>query len=211
MRQAAHARHQQRGFTLLEIMLVLLLMGLATAYVMFNAFGVNQEDRLKDQARRFQVVVDMASDYAVLNQLQLGIRIEEEQNLYFFMALDEDDKWQLIQDNPLYEEHELPEEFELALNLDDLPWEEAEQLFDREIFDEELSLDDADVQIGDEEEKPLPPPQVLISSSGEITPFSLGLIYEPQFNDDLPVYFYLTNKAVPPLEITGPLNEPADG
>ncbi|MBO1256831.1 type II secretion system minor pseudopilin GspH [Alteromonas sp. 5E99-2] len=198
------------GFTLIEILLVLLLMGLATSYVMFNAFSVDQQDKLKDQARRFQVVVDMASDYAVLNQLQLGIRIEEAENQYFFMVLDEDNKWQLLSDDPLYGEQLLPEEFELALSLDDLPWEEADRLFDREIFDEKLSLDDASVDIGDKEEKPLPPPQILIMSSGEITPFSLEWIYEPTFNDDAPAYFYLNNKDVPPLELLGPFGEAQD-
>ena len=66
-----------RGFTLLEVMLVLLLMGLAAGYVMFNAFGASQSDLLKAQAKRVQVIVDMASDFAVLNQQQLGLRIED--------------------------------------------------------------------------------------------------------------------------------------
>lgn len=199
-----------RGFTLIEILLVLLLMGLATSYVMFNAFSVDQQDKLKDQARRFQVVVDMASDYAVLNQLQLGIRVEEVENQYLFMVLDEENQWQLFADNPLYSAHLLPDEFALSLSLEDFPWEEAERLFDREIFDEALSLDDASVDIGDEDDKPLPPPQILIMSSGEITPFSLEWIYEPQFTDDTPAYFYLNNKDVPPLELIGPFAEAQD-
>lgn len=201
---------KNRGFTLIEILLVLLLMGLATSYVMFNAFSVDQQDKLKDQARRFQVVVDMASDYAVLNQLQLGIRIEEVENQYLFMVLDEDNKWQLLADNPLYAAHLVPDDFALSLSLEDFPWEEAERLFDREIFDETLSLDDASVDIGDDEDKPLPPPQILIMSSGEITPFSLEWIYEPTFNDDAPAYFYLNNKDVPPLELLGPFEEGQD-
>lgn len=64
------------GFTLLEVMLVLLLMGLAAGYVMFNAFGASKSDLLKSQAQRLQVIVDMASDFAVLNQQQLGVRFE---------------------------------------------------------------------------------------------------------------------------------------
>lgn len=201
---------RNKGFTLIEVMLVLLLMGLMAGYVMFNAFSVSQSDRLKEQARRFQLIVDMASDYAVLNQLEMGIRIEEADNKYLFMALDDEDQWQIVTDVEIYEEHELPEEFALQLSLDDLPWEEEERLFDRELFDEELSLDDARVEIGDEEDKPPPPPQILILSSGEITPFSLSLIYEPNFNDDNPVYFYLNNQDVPPLEIVGPLDRPID-
>lgn len=75
-------RSVPRGFTLLEVMLVLLLMGLAAGYVMFNAFGASKSDLLKSQAQRLQVIVDMASDYAVLNQQQLGIRVEQAENSY---------------------------------------------------------------------------------------------------------------------------------
>jgi general secretion pathway protein H len=201
---------KQHGFTLLEIMLVLLLMGLVSSYVMVNAFSVSQSDRLKEQARRLQVIVDMASDYAVLNQLQLGIRIEEASNSYFFMYLDDNQLWQPIANDPIYEEQVLPEEFELALELDELPWQEAEQLFDRALFDEESGLDDIGTNIGNDEEKRLPPPQILLMSSGEVTPFSLAFMYEPRFGNDDPVYFYVNNEDLPPLVVDGPLAEPYD-
>ena len=71
MIERSRYHQKQRGFTLLEVMLVLLLMGLAAGYVMFNAFGASKSDLLKSQAQRMQVLVDMASDYAVLNQQQL--------------------------------------------------------------------------------------------------------------------------------------------
>ena len=58
-----------------------------------------------------------------------------------------------------------------------------------------------------EEEKTLPPPQILIMSSGEITPFSLMFNYEGDFNEE-PVYFALQNKETPPLSLTGPLDSP---
>ena len=75
------------GFTLLEVMLVLLLMGLAAGYVMFNAFGASKSDLLKSQAQRLQVIVDMASDFAVLNQQQLGVRFEADKNEYYFVYI----------------------------------------------------------------------------------------------------------------------------
>ncbi|RDV24921.1 type II secretion system protein GspH [Alteromonas aestuariivivens] len=188
-------------------MLVLLLMGLAAGYVVFNAFGVSQVDQLEQQARRLQVIVDMASDYAVLNQRELGLRFEEKDNSYFFVYLDEDDKWQRVEDE-LYQAQTLPEPFTFTLNLDDLPWEEEEQLFDRELFDENLSVSEDAVEIGNEEDKPIPPPQVLIMSSGEITPFQLIFNYEPGFGDDDPAYFVLSNQDMPPLALEGPLEQP---
>jgi len=186
---------------------VLLLMGLTAGYVMFNAFGASQADLLKSQAQRLQVIVEMASDYAVLNQQQLGIRFEEKDNQYYFVYLDENDEWQRIEDEKIYAPYTLPDTFSFTLNIDDLPWDTEDQLFDRELFDETLSVSDDGVEIGNEEEKKQLPPQILIMSSGEITPFSLSFNYEGDFNEE-PVYFSLANKEYPPLELTGPLERP---
>ncbi len=200
----------QRGFTLLELMLVMALMGLAATYVVFNVFGVNQSDQLKKEAQRLQVLVDMASDYAVLNQQQLGIRFEQDEHEYYFVFLNDDDEWEKITDESLYEAHVLADPFTFDLNLDDLPWDTEDRLFDREMFDENFSLDEEGVEIGNEEDRKLPPPQVLIMSSGEITPFTLTLNYEPDFGTDSPVYYQILNEDVPPLALEGPLERPPE-
>lgn len=207
MHERSCTQHSSAGFTLLEVMLVLLLIGLSASYVMFNAFGASQSDLLKDQAQRMQVIVDMASDYAVLNQLQLGVRIEENDNAYYFVYLDENDKWQRVEDENIYATHTLPEQFSMSLNLDDLPWDVEDRLFDRELFDENLSVSEDGVEIGNEEEKKLPPPQILIMSSGEITPFTLSFNYEGE-RGEMPVYFSLQNQDLPPLALEGPLERP---
>ncbi|MCW8093272.1 type II secretion system minor pseudopilin GspH [Alteromonas sp. ASW11-130] len=196
---------KQRGFTLLEVLLVLLLIGLASGYVVFNVFGTSEADRLKQEAARLQVLIDMASDYAVLNQQELGLRIEEKDNFYQFMLLDEEDRWQPIEEEEIYHKRELPQPFTFDLNLDDLPWQDDDRLFDRELFDEELSVSDEGVEIGNEENKPLPPPQVLIMSSGDVTPFTLTFNYEPELGIDSPSYFVLVNEDIPPLRLDGPL------
>jgi general secretion pathway protein H len=174
--------------------------------VVLNFTGQNNADALKKQTQRLEVVFNMASDYAVLNQRQLGLRVEEKTNSYFFMLLDENQEWVKLNLDTTFEEHELPELFTLELSLTDLPWDAEESLFSTEVFDEKLSLDDDEVQIGEEEEKKLPPPQIFIFSSGEITPFSVSLSYEPEFTDDLPVYYRVNGHDSIPLVREGPLD-----
>lgn len=196
----------QGGFTLLEVMLVLLLMGLTAGYVVFNAFGSDPSEQLEREVRRLQVVIDMASDFAVLNQQQLGIYFDTEARSYTFMQLDEEDNWLPIEGNKVYEPVTLSEPFYFTLALDDLPWQTENSLFDRELFDATLSVNDKEMNIG-EEAPPPPPPQILILSSGEITPFSLTFYFEPDFSNDLPAYFLLNNHDMPPLEVVGPLEQ----
>lgn len=197
----------RRGFTLLELLLVLMLVGLASAYVVYNAFGVSQAKLLEKQVNRFNVVLNLASDFAVMNQRQLGIRIDENKRQYLFLALDDEDKWQVIEDDQVLATYTLPEPFTLSLSLDELPWQEDDSFFDTNLFDEELSVQEDGVSIGEKEPPPPPPPQIFVMSSGEITPFSLVFAYEPDFGDDLPAYFQLNNRDVPPFEVLGPLEQ----
>lgn len=196
------------GFTLLEVMLVLLIMGLAMGAVVLSYSGENGQDLLKKQTQRLQVVFNMASDYAVLNQRQLGLRVEDDNKSYYFMYLDEEQEWQKLELDKTFAEHTLPDLFTLELFLSDLPWETEESLFSSGIFDDELSVSNDEVEIGDEEEKKLDPPQVFIFSSGEITPFSITLAYKPEFGDELPSYFRLNGQDSTPLTREGPLDAP---
>jgi general secretion pathway protein H len=193
-------RKQQTGFTLIEIMLVLALMGLMISVVSYTALGTNSYDKVNQQAKRFQVVFDMASDYAILNQVQLGIRIDEEESTYTYVALDDDDEWVELTGQKLFESHQLPEDMTLQLFLDDLPWQQEEQLFDRSLFDEELSVSDEGVEIGNEEDIVPPPPQLFLLSSGDLTPFELTITFEDTFSNEDPLTFTLRAKEVTPIE-----------
>jgi len=195
-----NVRKQQTGFTLIEIMLVLALMGLMISVVSYTALGTNSYDKVNQQAKRFQVVFDMASDYAILNQVQLGIRIDEEESTYTYVALDDDDDWVELAGQKLFESYQLPEDMTLQLFLDDLPWQQEEQLFDRSLFDEELSVSDEGVEIGNEEDIVPPPPQLFLLSSGDLTPFELTITFEDTFSNEGPITFTLRAKDVTPIE-----------
>lgn len=192
---------QQQGFTLLEVMLVLALMGIAISIISFTNIGQDPTKKLDTETRRLQVVFDMASDFAVLNQEQLGLLLDEEKRTYTFVFLNEDEKWLPIEDNKIFSEYTLDPEFSLSLALDGLPWEEEDSLFDQEVFDEELSVSNDGVQIGNEEDIPPPPPQIFIMSSGDITPFELSITYEEDFSDVQAIEYLLQGKEYTPLTI----------
>jgi general secretion pathway protein H len=197
---------KSQGFTLLEVMLVLVIMGLLAGTVVFNIGGQSSQDRLKKQAQRFQVVFSMASDYAVLNQQQLGLRIDSEKSQYSFMTLDEEQNWHFISGDKTFETYTLPQDFTFELELNDLPWDSDSSLFSESSIDADLSLSDDSVSIGDEEEKEVKPPQIFIYSSGEITPFSLAFSSEPASSSENATYFNVSVQDTLPVKIDGPLD-----
>lgn len=65
---------RQRGFTVLEMMLVVLLMGSAASLVIMS-FPAMQQDTAERQLQRFQAQLEFAMDSGMQNDRLLGIRI----------------------------------------------------------------------------------------------------------------------------------------
>jgi general secretion pathway protein H len=177
-------KHAQYGFTLLEIMLVFGLIGLIMATVSYTVFSKNIEQEIEKEVQRLQVVFSMASDYAVINQFELGLRLDEDKQTYEFVKLGDDETWSPIDQSKHFALREMPLGVSIKLTLEGLSWQQDDSLFDGRIFDEELSVRDAGVDIGSEEDKEPPPPQIFILSSGEITPFELKIEYTAQDSNE---------------------------
>ena len=196
----------QRGFTLVEILVVIFIIGIVVSTISFQVFQTDHKAKVKEEAQRFQVLVDMASDFAILNQVQMGIYLDVDKNTYTFVSLQDNGEWLPIEDNKFFRKRELSETLQLELNLDGLPWLNEGALFDREIFDEELSVRDEGVSIGDEEDLPPPPPQIFILSSGDMTPFEIRMEFNDIDGDYPPFYISLQGKEITPIELVGPID-----
>jgi len=168
----------KRGFSLIEILVVLVVIAFATKMVVYSLDG-GAEDALEKQALRLHTTINMASEFAILNQVELGFHIDED--VFEFLVFD-GEKWVTFDREQLFEPLTITEEFKLTLNLEDLAWAQ-ENLLEQSNWRELMSSDDEDSLL---ELKKLKIPQVLILSSGEISAFQL--IFELQKQPE-PVYF----------------------
>lgn len=202
-----------RGFTLLEVLMVIALIGLIVSVVQFNFSVKRPEETLEKASYKFATLFESAANYGLLNNIELGLYIEK--NTYQFLGYD-GVKWSEISSQDWLTEQTLPEGVVVKLALEDLPIEEP-LLFDSSVFTDEdsdfLSFDDneKDNQEGKESksksDKPLIP-QVYILSGGDITPFSLTFRFSEQasFNDDIATLGYrVTGIYSIPLTIEGPV------
>ncbi|MFP3978513.1 type II secretion system minor pseudopilin GspH [Marinobacter sp. KMM 10035] len=80
--------HNSNGFTLIEILVVLVLVGLLAALAVFTMGGNSQQRELKNEVRELYLLMQTASEQAVLNNLELGLLFEE--NGYQFVAFQDD-------------------------------------------------------------------------------------------------------------------------
>ncbi|WP_054017545.1 type II secretion system protein [Pseudoalteromonas sp. R3] len=169
---------RQAGFSLIEILMVLVIIGFSVNLVTYT-LSDDMEEELEREALRLHSVINMASEFAILNQIELGFHLDKKK--LEFLVFD-GEKWATFDAEELYQAIDYPDEYKIELTTEDLAWAQdnmLEQANWRELMgsgDEESLL----------ELKKLKIPQVLLLSSGEVSAFQLSLELEEQSE---PVYF----------------------
>lgn len=189
-------KHQ--GFTLLELLLVIVVIGYLVSTVKLPTLAPDPFELTEKQATRLTHQINMASEYAVMNNVQMGLAVTEDQ--YAFLAYD-GEIWQTVSEPP-FEYFETEEPLRYELQLDGLPWQEENILSAIEFIDEERL---EELQEQDKEDQKLSIPQVFILSSGEISPFNLNVLYDDGFVE--PVMFLIRGKFTAPVKRYDPLQQ----
>jgi general secretion pathway protein H len=150
MRRAVTVRNckRQAGFTLLELMVVLVLIGIIFGFAVLSLGGDKIAEAMDRETRRLVTLISLASDEAVIRGDEIAIHFTD--TGYSFLVLGPDGWSVAPETDRLLKEYQLPHDVRLTLEVED----EAPELTPP---DEENSLS----------------PQVFILSSGELTPFTV--------------------------------------
>ena len=174
----AKLKSPMRGFSLIEILVVLVVIAFATKMVVYSLDG-GVEDELDKQALRLHTTINMASEFAILNQVELGFQLDKD--TLEFLVFD-GEKWITFDREKLFAPMTVDERLKLTLNLEDLAWAQ-DNLLEQSNWRELMSGGDDDSLL---ELQKMKIPQVLILSSGVVSAFQL--IYELK-DEKEPVYF----------------------
>jgi general secretion pathway protein H len=135
-----------RGFTLIEILVVLFIVSIMTGIAVVNLPQFTQTRDFDTEADRLKVVLEMLRDEALVQANEYGFK-PETNGYQFFIYDDLQQNWVILEERPFIE-RELQGKVRLSLTVEG----------------DELNL-------GEEGEAP----PVLILSSGEISPFELEI------------------------------------
>jgi len=149
LRTSCTRSRTQPGFTLLEILVVVLIVGIVATFAVIGIGGRSIDDRLDIEARRLNELLAFAAEEAVLQGAEYGLRVTTAG--YEFVRLNPADGMWTPFDDGVLRPRDLDEPFYLELSVDGRRAAPA----DPEAID------------------PPPVPQVLLLSSGEVTAFSL--------------------------------------
>lgn len=162
--------NSQQGFTLLEIMLVIVLIGIAaSAVVMTLPSQANKENDVKWQTQHFVSLFQFVEDEALMTGREFGLVLKE--NSYQFTSYDyKTKKWLAIEEGNLSKKRELPDSLVMKHTLTGSVWDQIDS-----VEDDSFIKDEDRVHIGNENKIKSFKPQVFIMSNGEVTPFSLHI------------------------------------
>ena len=148
-----------RGFTLLEVLVVVVIIGVMATVAVLSIGNRSLDDRLAVEARRLQELFALAADEAVLQGVELGFVQTPEG--YEFLQL-KDGHWVPLEDAGPLRARALAEPFYLSLQVDG-----------RAVAPQRTDDDKVELK-----------PQVVLLSSGDATEFILDLKvrqYDPYY------------------------------
>jgi len=160
---------QSRGFTLLEILLVLVLLSVSSVAVIAT-LPLSQKDEARAVAQSLFQRIQLLNEEAILSGRDFGLRVDEQTSQLRFLILTAEG-WQKLEKNQFNSELKVDPTLTLSFRLGGDAWLKDDRLFEpSSLFDEELFA---------EEKKELPP-QIFILSSGEVTTFSIDITPKTQ-------------------------------
>lgn len=142
----------QRGFTLVEILIVVLIISLASAFVIPRLSGGHQERKLEEEVKRFVSIVKLAQEEAIFSSAEYGLLVEPD-NYQFYLLRER--QWVKADRDALLRTRHIAEPIQLEL----------------EVEDQESFFTHTDKKEKDKKKRITP--QILMLSSGELTPFEI--------------------------------------
>lgn len=159
-RRHQHTSSRVQGFTLLELMIVIVIISILVSFATLTMRSTSPEDLIKEEAQRLQRLIQLALEEAVMKNTEYALEFSS--NSYRFLSYN-DGNWDAISDDQLLRERELPHEMEV-----DLAIEQIDVIIGKSPEPDSNTSQYGIAENSDEKEKPKP--QVFLLSSEEITP-----------------------------------------
>jgi general secretion pathway protein H len=135
------------GFTLIEVLIVVVLISIIMATIVGSFAGVDREQEAQGIAARVALRIEMARDRAIQSNREWGVHVEQD-SISFSTYDTPNEEWVARQERAFAQDNT---DLDLTFNLDVELYPGMEETTDKDF------------------------PQIVLFSSGEVTPFTLEM------------------------------------
>ena len=161
----AATAHRQQGFTLLELLAVIVIIGIIVTFASLSIGNRALDDRLEAESKRIEQLLRLAEDEADLKGLAIGLVFTEDG--YRFLSANSSQNWADYAQSGILRSRSLLQPFFVELRI------EGRLVPPLPAAGSDESSGPADDEEEDEAKKLKP--QVLLLPGGQMTPFTLDL------------------------------------
>ena len=104
-----------KGFTLLELLVVIVLLGLVYSLAVFSISSASIERELEEEAKRLHALIKLVREDAILQAREIAMEINK--NSYLFLVY-EDKKWLPVKEK-VFRQRKIRDEFQLKVETDE--------------------------------------------------------------------------------------------
>ncbi|MBI4356778.1 MAG: type II secretion system minor pseudopilin GspH [Gammaproteobacteria bacterium] len=162
---SAFPTHSPLAFTLIEILVVIVIIGIAVGVIVLPFGSGGRERKMEEFSRQLTALLHFAHDQAIFESQELGLVFNLTDREYHFVRYGDDQTWKIITDEKAFKQRALTPDFQVEVTTDgekiQLPTEGGEQKLEAE-----------------------PPPSIVFFSSGEMIPFEMRV-----YSKEVPVEY----------------------
>jgi general secretion pathway protein H len=147
-------RAVQRGFSLLELLVVVAIIGILVGAVVLSVYTVGYDRQIEQEVQRLRSIVSLLHEEALMQTRDYGLMFTET-GYRFYLYDYKELKWLEITGDQVLGQHALPRDLTFDIALDGRPLQLPPDF-------EALEGED-------------PEPQVMVLASGELTPFDASV------------------------------------
>ncbi len=140
---------KNKGFTLIELMVVVALIGIIMGTVVLSAGDGGQLDRVEIETKRMSALIKLLAEEAILKNKEFAVVVDETE--YNFQVLDKRNKWNNFAGDAIFRQRKMTANSKI-----------------------EITLEDFDVDFG--AQKKGEDIRIFLFSSGEMSPFEIKII-----------------------------------
>lgn len=145
---------RRNGFTLIEMMVVLIIVGVIASLAMVRLTTDDDAAQARREAERLGALLRLARDEAIVRARSMGLHLAADG---YRFALYDSGRWRDLEGDAVFRERRLPDHLRLT------------------VVDVGGALAPASPRAGRSRNDEEAPPQVILTAGGEVTPFELAI------------------------------------